>query len=110
MNRNMRAKTLWIQIESSRAFSVGAKDDNLAAPVVWASGEAGWFEIVPAPCYQRMCDEMFQAVRLHYSLLDQYEEALEKLRKSRKKKKPTFADVTIDLDELLLHVRRIVIK
>ncbi|KAJ3561578.1 hypothetical protein NPX13_g8891 [Xylaria arbuscula] len=101
LNRNMRHKTLWIQIEISRTFSVGTKDDSLSAPVVWASGEAGWFEIVPAPCYQKMCDDMFKSVRLHYSLLDQYEEALEKLRKSRKKKKPTFADVIIDLDELL---------
>ncbi|KAK5631021.1 hypothetical protein RRF57_006736 [Xylaria bambusicola] len=101
VNRNMKAKTLWIQIESSRAFSVGAKDDSLSSPVVWASGEAGWFEIVPAACYQRICDGMFQAVRLHYSLLDQYEEAVEKLRKSRKKKRPTFADVSIEIDELL---------
>ncbi|KAI0414141.1 hypothetical protein F5X98DRAFT_258181 [Xylaria grammica] len=92
---------LWIQIESSKSFSVGAKDDSLAAPVVWASGEAGWFEIVSAPCFQRFCDEMFQAVRLHYSLLDQYEEALGKLQKSRKKKKATLVDVALDLDELL---------
>ncbi|KAI0427340.1 hypothetical protein F5Y09DRAFT_316642 [Xylaria sp. FL1042] len=102
VNRNMKAKkTLWIQIEASQSFSVGAKDDSLSAPVVWASGKAGWFEIVPAPCYQRICDEMFQAVRLHYSLLDQYEEALEKLQKSRKKKKVTMADVSIELEELL---------
>ncbi|KAI0525478.1 hypothetical protein F5B22DRAFT_590121 [Xylaria bambusicola] len=101
VNRNMKAKTLWIQIESSRTFSVGAKDASLTSPVVWASGEAGWFEIVPAPCYQYICDGMFQAVRLHYSLLDQYEEAVEKLRKSRKKKRPTFADVSIEIDELL---------
>ncbi|KAI1425861.1 hypothetical protein F5Y12DRAFT_322797 [Xylaria sp. FL1777] len=101
VNRNMKAKTLWIQIESSEAFSVGAKDDGLSAPVVWASGKAGWFEIVPASCYQRICDEMFQAVRLHYSLLDQYEAALEKLQKSRKKKRATMADVSIKIDELL---------
>ncbi|KAI0977052.1 hypothetical protein F4678DRAFT_411638 [Xylaria arbuscula] len=101
VNRNMKAKTLWIQIESSQSFSVGAKDDTLSAPVVWASGKAGWFEIVPSPCYQRICDEMFQAVRLHYSLLDQYEEALEKLQKSRKKKRATMADVSIEIDELL---------
>ncbi|KAI1352161.1 hypothetical protein F5Y01DRAFT_280830 [Xylaria sp. FL0043] len=101
VNRNMKAKTLWIQIEASQSFSVGAKDDSLSAPVVWASGSAGWFEIVPAPCYQRICDEMFQAVRLHYSLLDQYEEALEKLQRSKKKKKATIADVSIELEELL---------
>ncbi|KAJ2989401.1 hypothetical protein NUW58_g3483 [Xylaria curta] len=105
INRHMKTKDLWIQIESSRAFSVGAKDDSLSVPVVWASGEAGWFEIVPAPSYRRICDEMFQAVCLHYSLLDQYEAALEKLQKSKKKKKATFADVSIDLDELLFQAR-----
>ncbi len=104
----MKARNLWIQIESSHAFSVGAKDDSLSAPVVWASGEAGWFEIVPSPCYQRICEKMFQAVRLHYSLLDQYEAALKKLQKSKKKKKATLADVSIELDELLFQVGPIV--
>ncbi|KAI0490548.1 hypothetical protein F4859DRAFT_458358 [Xylaria cf. heliscus] len=101
VNRQMKTDALWIQIESSRAFSVGAKDDSLSVPVVWASGEAGWFEIVPAKCYQRICDTMFQGVCLHYSFLDQYEAALEKLQKSKKKKKATLADVSLDLDELL---------
>ncbi|GAW26792.1 hypothetical protein SAMD00023353_5000120 [Rosellinia necatrix] len=97
----MKTKTLWIQIESSKAFSVGAKDDSLSVPVVWASGEAGWFEIVPSPAYQRTCEDMFEGVCLHYALLDQYEAALEKLQKSKKKKKATMADVSLDLDELL---------
>ncbi|KAI0443905.1 hypothetical protein F4803DRAFT_287637 [Xylaria telfairii] len=101
VNRQMKTEALWIQIESSRAFSVGAKDDSLSVPVVWASGEAGWFEIVPAESYRRICDTMFQGVCLHYSFLDQYEAALEKLQKSKKKKKATLADVSLDLDELL---------
>ncbi|KAI1178423.1 hypothetical protein F4777DRAFT_594675 [Nemania sp. FL0916] len=101
IDRNMKTKNLWIQIDRSSAFSVGAKDDNLSIPVVWASGQAGWFEIVPSPSYQRTCDEMFQGVCLHYSLLDQYEAALAKLQKSKKKKKVTMADVPLDLDELL---------
>ncbi|KAI1149889.1 hypothetical protein F4825DRAFT_428683 [Nemania diffusa] len=101
VNRHMKPRALRIQIEASHAFSVGAKDDSLSVPVVWASGKAGWFEIAPAQPYQRICDEMFQGVCLHYSLLDQYETALEKMQKSKKKKKATMADVTLDLDELL---------
>ncbi|KAI0196620.1 hypothetical protein EV127DRAFT_476678 [Xylaria flabelliformis] len=101
VNRQMKTEALWIQIESSHAFSVGAKDDGLSAPVVWASGGAGWFEIVPAERYQPICDIMFQGVCLHYSFLDQYEAALEKLQKSRKKKKATLADVSLGLDEIL---------
>ncbi|KAI1753579.1 hypothetical protein F4782DRAFT_496883 [Xylaria castorea] len=101
VNRQLKTEALWIQIESSHTFSVGAKDDSLSVPVVWASGGAGWFEIVPAESYQRICDIMFQGVCLHYSFLDQYEAALEKLQKSKKKKKATLADVSLDLDELL---------
>jgi predicted membrane GTPase involved in stress response len=101
----MKTRYLWIQIESSHAFSVGAKDDSLSVPVIWASGEAGWFEIVPSEPYRPICDTMFHAVCLHYSLLDQYEGALQQLQKSKKKKKATFADVTIEIYELLLQVR-----
>ncbi|KAI8633051.1 hypothetical protein F5Y19DRAFT_286446 [Xylariaceae sp. FL1651] len=101
VNRNMKTRSIWIQIESSNAFSVGAKDDSLSVPVVWASGAAGWFEIVSSERYQPICDIMFQAVRLLYSLQDQYDAALETLQKSKKKKKATYEDVVLDLDELL---------
>jgi hypothetical protein len=97
-------RSLWIQIEHSHAFSVGAKDDSLAVPVIWASGGAGWFEIAPSNLYQPICDTMFQGVCLHYSLLDQYEAALQKLQKSKKKKKATFADISISINELLFYV------
>lgn len=108
----MKTKTLRIQIESSHAFSVGAKDDTLSVPVVWASGAAGWFEIVPAQTYQDHWENMFHGVCLHYSLLDQYEaalEALDALQKSKKKKKATLADVHLDLDELLFQVGNTII-
>ncbi|KAJ8108723.1 hypothetical protein ONZ43_g6340 [Nemania bipapillata] len=104
VHRHMKTRSLRIQIEASHAFSVGAKDDSLSIPVVWASGEAGWFEIIPAQRYQRICDEMFQGVCLHYSLLDQYEAALEKLHKSKKKKKATIADIPLDLEEMLFQI------
>ncbi|KAI1190344.1 hypothetical protein F5B17DRAFT_387675 [Nemania serpens] len=103
-NRNIKTSDLRIQIDSSNAFSVGYKDESLSVPVVWASGAAGWFEIVPSQTYQRICDEMFQGVCLHYSFLEQYENALEQLQESRKKakkKKATMADVQLDIDELL---------
>ena len=104
VHREMKRKSVWIQIETSNAFSVGAKDDSLSVPVIWASGAAGWFEISPADTYQSICDTMFQGVRLHYSLLDQYEEGLEMLQKSKKKKRTTFADVNLSLNELLFRV------
>lgn len=111
-NRNIKTSDLRIQIDSSNAFSVGYKDESLSVPVVWASGAAGWFEIVPSQTYQRICDEMFQGVCLHYSFLEQYENALEQLQESRKKakkKKATMADVQLDIDELLFQVCRTLI-
>jgi predicted membrane GTPase involved in stress response len=104
VHRDMKRRSVWIQIEISNAFSVGAKDDSLSVPVIWASGAAGWFEISPADVYQSICDTMFQGVCLHYSLLDQYEEGLEMLQKSKRKKRATFADVNLSLNELLFRV------
>ncbi|KAI1812878.1 hypothetical protein GGS20DRAFT_578025 [Poronia punctata] len=101
VHRDMRKKSVWIQIEPSNAFSVGAKDDSLSVPVIWASGAAGWFELSPSKAYQSICETMFRGVCLHYSFLDQYEEALERLQRSKKKKRATFADVNLDMDELL---------
>ncbi|KAI0392614.1 hypothetical protein F5Y17DRAFT_435594 [Xylariaceae sp. FL0594] len=101
VHRDMKRKSFWIQIETSNAFSVGVKDDSLSVPVVWASGAAGWYEISPADGYRTICHTMFQGVRLHYSLLDEYEVALEALQKSKKKKRATYADLDLNLNELL---------
>ncbi|KAI1262512.1 hypothetical protein F5Y18DRAFT_152364 [Xylariaceae sp. FL1019] len=96
VNKNMRSKSHRIQIEASSKFSI-ACDESGSAPIVWASGQAGWFEIVPSQQYRPICDLMFQAVCLHFALLDAYDEELAKSRKAKKKKK----DYRIDLEELL---------
>ncbi|KAI0157688.1 hypothetical protein GGR57DRAFT_460651 [Xylariaceae sp. FL1272] len=96
VNKNMRTKSHRIQIEASSKFSI-ACDESGSAPIVWASGQAGWFEIVPSQQYRPICDLMFQAVCLHFALLDAYDEELAKSRKAKKKKK----DYRIDLEELL---------
>ncbi|KAI1437522.1 hypothetical protein GGR50DRAFT_77837 [Xylaria sp. CBS 124048] len=101
VKRTMKRKAPWIQVEFSNTFSVGAKDDSSCIPVIWASGAAGWFELIPSKAYMPMFNTMIQAFVLHHSLLLQYEDALEELQMSKKKKKPTFADVDKELDELL---------
>ncbi|UPX15050.1 uncharacterized protein EKO05_0005515 [Ascochyta rabiei] len=42
--------------------------------LIWALGEAGWFEIQPAPQYKAIYDDMLQAVQLLYFVTDIYNE------------------------------------
>ncbi|RYP01171.1 hypothetical protein DL764_006294 [Monosporascus ibericus] len=104
VHRPSKSKSPWIQIQSSTSFSIGQKDDNgLPVPVLWASGESGWFEIVPSDRYKPIGDIMFQGIDLHYSLLDQYENALAKLHRKKKNRAKTLQHVELPLDDLLFH-------
>ncbi|KAK7757188.1 hypothetical protein SLS62_000737 [Diatrype stigma] len=93
-------------IESSTSFSIGQKDDNgLPLPVLWASGQSGWFEIDPSDKYKPISDVMFQGVNLHYSILTKYEDALERLHnKSKKHRSKTLRHIQIAVEDLLFHV------
>ena len=42
--------------------------------VIWALGEAGWFEVQPAPHYKAMFQDMLQAVEILYFVTDIYNE------------------------------------
>lgn len=46
--------------------------------MIWALGEAGWFEIQPAAHYQAAYDDMLQAVQLLYFVTDIYNEPRKK--------------------------------
>ncbi|RYP24470.1 hypothetical protein DL765_000490 [Monosporascus sp. GIB2] len=103
-HRPGKTKSPWIQIQSSTSFSIGQKDDHgLSVPVLWASGESGWFEIVPSDRYKAIGDVMFQGIELHYSILDQYEDALAKLHRKKKNRAKTLQHVELPLDDLLFH-------
>jgi hypothetical protein len=52
-------------------FSYGLQGN---AVVIWAMGEAGWFELRPARHYKDIFDSMAQAVELLYFLADIYSE------------------------------------
>ncbi|CAJ2508176.1 Uu.00g093620.m01.CDS01 [Anthostomella pinea] len=101
VNRQSKTKSAWIQIQSTVSFSIGLKDDGLSVPVLWASGEAGWYEIIPSDRYMAVCDTMFQGISLHYAILDQYDEALVKLYKKKKNRRKTIHNVSLPLDEVL---------
>ncbi|KAI5924368.1 hypothetical protein F4810DRAFT_665203 [Camillea tinctor] len=101
VNRHIKDRSYWVQIQNTVSFSIGLKDGGLSVPVLWASGEAGWYEIVPSQKYTAMCDFMFQGICLHYAILDQYEEALERLHKKKKNRNKTLQDVKLPRDNLL---------
>lgn len=104
VNRHMKNRSPWIQIQNTQSFSIGLKDDQPPMPVLWASGGAGWFEIVPSDAYKYICDTMFQGVCLHYAVLDEYEAALEMLHTKKKNKSKTLNDVKLPLDTILFKV------
>jgi hypothetical protein len=61
-----------IEIRKVTRFSYGEMTDG--AYVIWAQGQAGWFEIRPAPQYQSIFDDMVRAVELLYFVTDIYNE------------------------------------
>ncbi|KAI1098957.1 hypothetical protein F4804DRAFT_323410 [Jackrogersella minutella] len=101
VNQNIKDRSPWIQIQNTSSFSIGLKDDGLPMPVLWASGGAGWFEIVPSDTYRSICDTMFQGISLHYAILDEYEAALEDLHKDKQNRHKTLRDVKLPLDDVL---------
>ncbi|KAI0133156.1 hypothetical protein F4776DRAFT_655075 [Hypoxylon sp. NC0597] len=100
-SRHIKDRSPRIQIQNTLSFSIGLKDDGLPMPVLWASGGAGWYEIVPSEAYRDICDTMFQGISLHYAILDEYEIALERLHKVKKNRHKTLNDVKLPLDEVL---------
>lgn len=86
----------YIEIQKSWSYSIGYGP----YPVVWASGEAGWFEINPAPQYRAMYDKMCQGITLYYMVMDVYETARD-LRKRKKK----LSHGAIPLEDIFLQVR-----
>jgi hypothetical protein len=65
-----------IELRNVTRFSYGEMTDG--AYVIWAQGNAGWFEIRPAAQYSPIYDEMIQAVELLYFVTDIYSESRKK--------------------------------
>ncbi|KAL1604997.1 hypothetical protein SLS60_004540 [Paraconiothyrium brasiliense] len=68
-------KPVDLVIRKVSRFSYGLQGDTV---VIWAMGEAGWFELRPARHYKDMFDSMAQAVELLYFLADIYSEPRKK--------------------------------
>lgn len=64
-------KPVDIVIRKVSRFAHGLQGNSV---VIWAMGEAGWFEVRPARHYKAIFDDMIQAVELIYFLTDIYSE------------------------------------
>ncbi|KAI4919951.1 hypothetical protein J4E90_002090 [Alternaria incomplexa] len=69
-------KPMEIEIQHVTRFSYGEMTDG--AYVIWAQGQAGWFEIRPTAQYKPIYDQMVQAVELLYFVTDIYGESRKK--------------------------------
>lgn len=84
-------RTAHIEISHSERYSIG--DGPL---VLWVSGPAGWFEIRPSPAYQRMYDQVREAITLYYSAFEVYESyvaACASKKKTRRPRPPSLDDI-----------------
>ncbi|KAK4127347.1 hypothetical protein N657DRAFT_611854 [Parathielavia appendiculata] len=75
-------KTGYIEISKSRYYAIG--DGPLSW---WVSGDTGWFEIKPSAKYQRMYNQVMEAITLYYSAYEVEEAYIQACEKERKRKK-----------------------
>lgn len=69
-------KPVDVEIRNVTRFSYGQTQDGEI--VIWALGEAGWFELRPSRAYSNSFQNMMQAVECLYFITDIYSEAPQK--------------------------------
>ncbi|KAG6084630.1 hypothetical protein E4U15_001543 [Claviceps sp. LM218 group G6] len=71
-----------LEIRSSVLYSIGESEDG--RPLVWVSGQGGWYEIEPCRAYKPIYAKMCEATTMYYTLLDIYtEQSSGKAKKSQ---------------------------
>ncbi|KAG6010765.1 hypothetical protein E4U21_004153 [Claviceps maximensis] len=77
-----------LEIRRSMLYSIGESEDG--RPLIWVSGQGGWYEIDPCRAYKPMYNKMCEATTMYYALLDIYTEQPPK--KHKKGKTPTIME------------------
>jgi hypothetical protein len=100
-------KPIRIEVQASIKYAIGESgydpDDVEAAaahPMIWVSGQCGWYELDPARVYLPMFDKMCQGTTLYYKLMDAYRE-IPRLKSSKRSKSHWFEE----LEPLFFYVR-----
>ncbi|KAK7741027.1 hypothetical protein SLS53_005091 [Cytospora paraplurivora] len=88
--RNYSYRSAYVEIPISHSYSIGCgeegQDEDPIWPVAWASGEAGWYEINPAPEYEAMYETVCEGITLYYTIFDTYHKEHNRLPKAKKHK------------------------
>lgn len=82
--RHRDVEAAYIEIATSVNYSIGYGP----WPVVWAGGQAGWFELNPAAEYAAMYDSICEGISFYYLVMEVYLSAYKKAPKSKKAKLP----------------------
>ncbi len=95
-------KSAYIEIVASKRYAIGY------GPVsFWVSGDAGWYEIRPAPKYETMYSEILEAIVLYYEVMgacETHDEMVKSARTKRKGKGGRTPPPPITIDQIFLQV------
>ncbi|KAK2595789.1 hypothetical protein QQS21_006552 [Conoideocrella luteorostrata] len=80
--------TMPLEIRRSALYSIGESKNG--RPLIWVSGQGGWYEIEPCRAYKPMYNKMCEATTMYYCILDIYTENPPK--KTKKAKNCTLVD------------------
>lgn len=92
---NVAYSSAYIEIPANITYSIGFGP----WPAVWVAGQAGWFEILPAPEYEAMYNTVCEGITLYYLVMDAHLEARGRAGKGKRGKA-----VQIPVDKLLFKV------
>lgn len=82
-----------LEIRRCTSYSIGESPDG--RPLIWVSGQGGWYEIDPCPAYKPMYNKMCEATTMFYNMLDIYTD--DPPRKTKKVKNSASTD---ELDQV----------
>ncbi|KHN95806.1 uncharacterized protein MAM_06418 [Metarhizium album ARSEF 1941] len=71
-----------LEIRRCASYSIGESPDG--RPLIWVSGQGGWYEIDPSPAYKPMYNNMCEATTMYYNMVDIYAEDPPKRSKKSK--------------------------
>lgn len=85
-------KTASIEIPGSVRYAIGYGEI-----AIWVSGAAGWYEVRPAPEYEEIYLQMYEAIMLYYVALDVVDEYLKAKKKRSRRREPTPDDIFLQV-------------
>ncbi|KAK8917780.1 hypothetical protein VCV18_009102 [Metarhizium anisopliae] len=77
-----------LEIRRCTSYSIGESPDG--KPLIWVSGQGGWYEIDPCSAYKPMYNKMCEATTMFYNMLDIYTD--DPPRKTKKVKNSAVMD------------------